>query len=256
MIFDKLQCPSTIDFLGENYRKGQKPRPESVMSFIMQNIQYWREKQFVPRHQELQSSSIQRSLERACNLFNFSKQTLLNRNVKIPLRKYSSVGDCKQYVFGRIGVIFPYYSDPANFVTLLLNDDLYYGKDPKNKNMNMNDLFVYCASAGGRSCRLVDDSIDFSKYFPIRIVLHPADEILFTYKLVKNLRKFIHRDAKKYQSILKWHPDWRESSILAREICQLISLFDIYIYQSTTYRNIFFINDSVVTIRGLRVIYP
>lgn len=147
---------------------------------------------------------------------------------KIPLKKFSKIGNCKQYVFGRIGVIFPYYNDTTNFITLLLKDDIYYGQNIRNKNMNVNDLYVYCASVGQESCKLLND-IDLTNYFPIRIVLHNEDSILFKYNFVKKLHTLVNREAKLYESILQWNPNWRQSSILAREICQLINLFDIYI---------------------------
>jgi hypothetical protein len=174
---------------------------------------------------------------------------------KIPLLKYSRVDNCRQFVFGRVNNLLSYYYDQENFITLMLPDELYYGEYLPEKNMYINDFFVYCSIIHQSSCHSNKSSI----FFPIRIVLHPRDSILFKSRFIKKLNDLFYKRIHSSELILQWNEDYHYSTILAREICQLISLFDISIFQSNSYKHIFFIKvSSKIThsIKGLTKIYP
>lgn len=241
MDLDSLECPEKIQFFKKKIKK-QNISPSKIMTYILQNKQFWKHHKVLP-----QSFNNFITITDVCKAIDFNIDSEMysrhpNAKLFIPLLKRSRVGDCRQYVFGRVKLLVPYYLDKKNFITLNLPENIW--SDKFTYTMQNNDLFLYCAINSEQLCD--DEKTDF---FPIRIVLHKNDAILF--------KKDLSNMASQRQSIKTFNQDWRVSSILARELCQLINLFNIYIYQSNSYQNIFFIKlGNVKNTSGLKLIYP
>lgn len=239
MNFESLNCPEKIQFFKKKIKK-QNISPSKIMAYILQNKQFWKQNNVLPK-----SFNNFITIPDVCKAIDFNIDSEMyakhpNAKLFIPLIKRSRVGDCKQYVFGRVRLLVPYYLDKENFITLNLPENIW--SDNFSYTMQNNDLFLYCAINSEQLCNDED-------FFPIRIVLHKNDAIL--------LNKDLSNIASQRQSVRTFHQDWKVSSILARELCQLINLFNIYIYQSTTHYNIFFIKlGNVKNPSGLKLIYP
>jgi hypothetical protein len=242
MNLNLLNCPKKIQFFEKKIQKKQIS-PSKIMAYILQNKQDWIHKNVLPKYYNNFMT-----IPTVCNAIDFNIDSYKyerhpNAHKKIPLKKRSKVGNCRQYVFGRVQQLVPYYVDKENFITLTLPEEIW--SDNYKYTMENNDLFVYCAITSEDFC----DEKYRKEFFPIRLVLHPNDAIL--------LKKDLLNIATQRQSIRSFYQNWRISSVLARELCQLINLFDIYIYQSTSYNNIFFIKlENVENTSGLKLIYP
>lgn len=241
-ISERIKCPENTPFFKTVH---QRPSIDlrTVMEYILLNKQTWKQQALLP--QDFQSDSV----DQTCRAFNFNTQryslppVVDGQNISIPLMNRASLGPCKQFVFGRITELTPYYRDDR-FITLDLNDDVW--SDNKTFTMQMNDFFVLCAVISNKSCpsRLRKD------FFPIRIVFNRRDAILFK-KKVSSQKRY----ADERHSIGTYHSDYRFSSVLAREVCQLLNLFHCSLYQSKTYPNIFFMKrGSVRTLKGLTLL--
>ena len=231
-IKQKLNCHD-IDFFGS-----QKINLVDILAYILFTKSKWIDKKLIDQ------KNVQ-DLKLFCTNFHFNSEgtDVPQQRVKpIPLLKRSSVKDCKQFVLGRVSQLYSYYKDSERFITLDLPNDIW--SDEYTYSMKMNDLFVYCAVNANKFCKTHDP-----KFFPIRLVLNQRDAFLMKSHVSKRVQ------ASQSQSIIKYDKNPRFGTVLAREVCQLIFLFDCHMYQSTTYPYIFFLKRGpVISEKGLQLV--
>lgn len=122
----------------------------------------------------------------------------------------------KQFVFGRMSNLGPYYACPDKFITLDSQDwDGLY---------QVNDMFVYCATQTTKA-----------SHFPIRIVfdtthgVHSKDDKLGFMNYDDHVLTIPHLLAPA-----------KRIHILSREICQISHYFGMHLYQSVEHPSVFF----------------
>jgi hypothetical protein len=120
----------------------------------------------------------------------------------------------RQFVFGRMENLQPYYACREKFLTLDSKD--------WDDNYQINDLFTHCA-------------VNSSGYFPIRFVFDPQGGIR---------SQNADRGLKAYDKNLLTIPQLLKGSqrihVLSRETCQITAYFGFFLYRSRRYRNIYF----------------
>ncbi len=159
-------------------------------------------------------------LDKASNKFSITQEfcdTFDFNDEKIPQGKTKDIPlldtiHGKQIVLGRQRNLFEYYNDKSKFITL--NSKFW---DPKY----LNDIFIECA---------VIKTNDFTEpnIFPIRIVL---TENLF-------------HEPDKLHNITAYDTNYQITTVLSKELCQILKYTDFEVFQSTEYPNIFFIGKS------------
>lgn len=136
----------------------------------------------------------------------------------------------KQYVFGRVDEILARgYYECEYFKTLNLPYDSTGGKIAWN--IDINDFFTYCASINVRTH-------DF-EYFPIRLIIDKRcrfeDEGFNLNDLdldkfdMEFYNKHCIRDYKNLES-------GKRPSVITRELCQLLNIYDFFIYKPSELR--------------------
>jgi hypothetical protein len=132
----------------------------------------------------------------------------------IPLMETIASGK-RQYVFGRMSNLGPYYSCPSKFITLDSKDwDSLY---------QVNDMFVYCATNMA------------NEQFPLRLVFDTDGGIHSKHPKTG----FMNYDDN-VLSIPHLFNQTERVHILSREICQISKFFGMNLYQSQDYPHIFF----------------
>jgi hypothetical protein len=132
----------------------------------------------------------------------------------IPLLETIAPGK-RQYVFGRMSNLEPYYSCPSKFITLDSKDwDSLY---------QVNDMFVYCAT------NMTNEQ------FPLRLVFDANGGIQSRH----DKTGFMNYDDNVVSIPHLFNPTKRVH-ILSREICQISKFFGMSLYQSQDYPHIFF----------------
>ncbi len=133
----------------------------------------------------------------------------------LPLQETIPKGE-RQYVFGRMSNLKPYYECPSKFITLNNKDwDSLY---------QVNDMFVYCATRMTKN-----------QTFPLRLVfdstqgIHSKDSKTGFMNYDENVLTIPHLLSPK-----------NRIHILSREVCQIAKFFGMYLYQSQEYPHIFF----------------
>ena len=231
----RIKCPNETPFFKTPYQHGPIDLG-TVMQYILLNKQKWKRQELLPA--DFQSDSVIQT----CNSFRFNTQRhdlppvnqAQEQDMSIPLMKRSSMGPCKQFVFGRTTELIPYYRD-ERFITLDLSYEMW--SDNHTYTMEMNDFFVLCAVMSNKSC----PSRLRKNFFPIRLVFNRRDAVLFK-RAVSSHKRY----ADEKHSIGTYDSDFRFSSVMAREVCQLLNLFHCYLYQSTTYPHLFFMKRGPI----------
>jgi hypothetical protein len=150
------------------------------------------------------------STKEFCDTFDFNDEKIPQGTAKdIPLL---NTIHGKQIVLGRQRNLFDYYNDKSKFITL--NSKFW---DPKY----LNDIFIECA---------VIKTNDFTEpnLFPIRIVL---TENLFD-------------EPDKLHNITQYDKNYQITTVLSKELCQILKYTDFEVFQSAEFPNIFFIGKS------------
>jgi hypothetical protein len=148
-----------------------------------------------------------------CNKFDFNDERI-PQGVSGDIPLLNTVNG-KQFVLGRQRNLFDYYNDKSHFITLNSQFwDLTY----------LNDVFIECAT-------LKTSDFNEPNKFPVRIVL------------TKNL----FDEPDKSLRVTSFDIDYTISTVLSREICQILKYTDFELYQSVEYKNIFFIGKSGIT---------
>lgn len=134
----------------------------------------------------------------------------------IPLQATVAPGR-RQYVFGRMSNLRPYYACQSKFITLDSQDwdNLY----------QVNDMFVYCATTMA------------NENFPLRLVFDSTDGIHSR----DPKTGFMNYDDNVLSIPHLFNPTAGERvHILSREVCQISRFFGLHLYQSREYPHIFF----------------
>lgn len=148
--------------------------------------------------------------EEFCNAFDFNDEKIpIGIAKKIPLL---DTVQGKQIVLGRQRNIYDYYNDKNNFITL--NSKYWDAK-------YFNDIFIECAIIK------TNETINANK-FPIRIVL--SDNLF--------------NESDTLRNITKYDINYNITSVLSKELCQILKYTDNNVYQSIEYPNIFFIGKA------------